>query len=152
MPRLGRTPLLEPRGALWAEVDVYGQKIQVLNAHLSLSQTEGFLQTKALLGPDWMGNPACIAPVIFCGDLNALSKSKICLLLAARKLKNVQFELQGHRPLKTLPSFYPMRLVDHIFVSPEVKTIKIEAPRTELERVASDHLPLVVDVEWPLRR
>ncbi len=144
LPRFSNR-LLEPRGALWIEIDVNGKRVQILNTHLSLFPREGLLQTEALLSADWMGNPACRGPVIFCGDLNAFPNSKICRRLGQR-LRNAQTQLAGHRALNTLPSFYPFRLVDHIFVSPGIRTTKVEVPNTELERVSSDHLPLIVDV------
>jgi endonuclease/exonuclease/phosphatase family metal-dependent hydrolase len=150
LPKLPRTPYLEPRGAMWVEIDARGVKIQVFNTHLSLSPTEGLLQIKALCGPDWLGSSDCRGPVIFCGDLNALSRSKICGHLGQR-LKNTHFELSGHRPLKTIPSYFPLGLVDHIFADGKIRTTRIEVPRMELERMASDHLPLIVDVELSAR-
>jgi endonuclease/exonuclease/phosphatase family metal-dependent hydrolase len=146
LPKLPRALFLEPRGALWVEIDVNGCKVQVLNTHLSLSPAEGLLQMQALCGPDWLGSSACQDPVVFCGDLNALSGSKICKQLA-QLLKNTHFELVGHRPLKTLPSFYPLSLVDHIFVGPGLETKKIEVPNTALEKISSDHLPLIIDLQ-----
>lgn len=146
LPKLPRSPFLEPRGAMWAEIDVRGLKVQLFNTHLSLSPAEGLLQIKALCGPDWMGSPDCKGPVVFCGDLNALSRSEICRHLE-QTLKNTHFELTGHRPLKTLPSFYPMGLVDHIFTGSGITTKKIEVPGTKLEKISSDHLPLIVDVQ-----
>lgn len=146
LPRLPRAPFLEPRAALWVEIDVRGTTLQVINTHLSLSPTEGLLQMKALCGPDWLGSPFCRGPVVFCGDLNTLSRSKICQHLG-QTLKNIQFELNGHRPPKTLPSFYPLGLVDHIFVGPGLKTTRIEVPKTRRERMSSDHLPLIADLQ-----
>ena len=105
------------------------------------------MQMKALCGPDWMGSPACLGPVIFCGDLNASSQSKICKHLGLM-LKNTHLDLKGHRSLKTLPSFYPVSLVDHIFVGAGFSTTKIEVPQTGLEKIASDHLPLLVDIQY----
>ncbi len=145
LPKLPRALFLEPRGALWVEIDACGLKIQVFNTHLSLSPAERLLQMKVLCGPDWLGNPACQGPVIFCGDLNAWSNAKICRQLG-QVLKNTHTELVGHRPLKTLPSFYPLSLVDHIFVGPGIETKKIEVPNMALEKISSDHLPLIVDV------
>ncbi len=146
LPKLFQTPILEPRGALWVEIDRQGLKIQVFNTHLSLSSMEGLLQMRALCGVDWIGNPACQSPIIFCGDLNALSNSRICKHLG-QLLKNTHLELNGHHSLKTLPSFYPLGLVDHIFIGTGFKTIKNKTPRTALERISSDHLPLITDVE-----
>jgi len=146
LPKLPRHLFLEPRGALWVEIDVYGQKVQVVNTHLSLSPVEGLLQMKALCGPDWMANPDCNGLVVFCGDLNALSNSKICKHLG-QTLKNTHTELKGHRPLKTLPSYYPLGLVDHIFVGAGLQTTQIEVPKSQIEKISSDHLPLIVDLQ-----
>lgn len=146
LPKLSGNRFFEPRGAVWVEIDLWGQKVNIFNTHLSLSANEGFLQTEALLGSDWIGNAACQDPVILCGDLNALPKSKICGLIG-RRFKNAQFELSGHRILKTLPSFHPIGLVDHVFVGAGIKTLSISVPKTKLERVSSDHLPLIVELE-----
>jgi endonuclease/exonuclease/phosphatase family metal-dependent hydrolase len=41
----------------------------------------------------------------------------------------------------------PIRRIDHIFVGDGFRVLNTEVPRTRLTRVASDHLPLVVDLE-----
>ncbi len=146
LPKLLRGTLLEPRGALWVEIDVEGKKTQILNTHLSLSQREGLMQMEVLLGPDWIGNPACRGPVILCGDFNASLQSRLCNRVG-RVLKNAQLELDDHRALNTWASFSPLRLIDHVFVGPGIKIKKIEVPRTELERASSDHLPLIVEFQ-----
>ena len=38
-----------------------------------------------------------------------------------------------------------MLRIDHIFVSPEIKVENVFVPFDPLTRVASDHLPLVMD-------
>ena len=146
LPKLPRNPLLEPRGAQWVEIDCDGKKIHFFNTHLSLFSREGLMQTEALMGKEWIGSPECEGFVIFCGDLNASPGSKICRHIG-RTLKNAQFELSHHHPLKTLPSFFPLGLVDHVFIGPGIKVKNIEVPRTELEKISSDHLPLIVDVQ-----
>ncbi len=146
LPKMSGSRMLEPRGALWVEIDLRGKKIQLLNTHLSLSPREGLMQTEALLGEDWIGNPACEGPVILCGDFNALPGSKICGLIS-KKLKHAHLEMSLGHPLKTLPSFFPLGLVDHVFIGPGIEVKNIEVPRTELEKLSSDHLPLIVDVQ-----
>ena len=146
LPRLAWPPFLEPRGAMWVEIDADGRKVQVINTHLSLLPAERFLQAEVLLGPDWAANPAFKGPAIFCGDFNALPKSKVCARIE-RVFKNAQLELAGHRLLKTLPSFYPLRSVDHVFVGPGIQIVAIEVPKTPLERISSDHLPLIAEVK-----
>jgi endonuclease/exonuclease/phosphatase family metal-dependent hydrolase len=39
--------------------------------------------------------------------------------------------------------------IDHVFVDPRFEVIGIEVPNTEPTRVASDHLPLIVEVRIP---
>ncbi len=146
LPKLSQRSFLEPRGALWIELEWHGLKVQIFNTHLSLSPTEGLLQVKALCGPEWMGAAAGLGPILFCGDLNALPHSKICKELE-KMLKNTHSEFKDNRPLKTLPSFYPLGLVDHIFMGPGFRATHIQAPRTELEKIASDHLPLIADLQ-----
>ena len=148
LPKMSGSRMLEPRGALWVEIDCAGKKIQLLNTHLSLSPREGLMQTEALLGEDWIGNPACEGPIILCGDFNALPGSKICGRIG-QKLKHAQFEMNLARPLKTLPSFFPLGLVDHVFVGADLKVLSVEVPRTELEKISSDHLPLIADIQVP---
>ena len=149
---LGRLPgfsnwkYYEPRGALWVEIDVDGKKIHVVNAHLSYWHREGLIQANALLGPDWMGNPACQNPMILCGDFNALPRSPICNRIS-RNLRDVQLSVTGRQPFKTWWTFHPVGRIDHVFVGPQIKVLGVEVPKTYLERIASDHMPLVVDLQ-----
>ncbi len=146
LPRLKETRLLEPRGAIWVEVDIHGKTLQLLNTHLSLSSKEAFMQAEAVRGPEWLGGLQEKELLVVCGDLNVETYSRVCAHIG-EGLKNVQTSLEGHRELKTIPGYYPVRTLDHIFVGSAIKVKKIEVPRTELERMASDHLPLIADLE-----
>ena len=52
----------------------------------------------------------------------------------------------GERIHRTWSGRVPVRRIDHVFTSGELGVKSIRAPRTRLSRVASDHLPLVVDI------
>jgi endonuclease/exonuclease/phosphatase family metal-dependent hydrolase len=145
LPSFMQTPLLEKRGVLWVEVNAHGRKVQVINTHLSLFPPEGLLQAKSLLGGDWLGHPACQDPVVLCGDFNSRLNSMIGRTLG-KEFHSILFDVPGARRLKTFPSFFPLGLVDHIFLGPGVKAVKIETPKTHLEKTASDHLPLIVEI------
>jgi len=147
LPKLQNNPLLEPRGAQWVEIDCDGKKINFFNTHLSLSSREGLMQTEVLLDEGWIGSPSCEGPTILCGDLNALPGSKICGHIS-KKLNHACLEMRLKHPLKTLPSFFPLGLVDHIFVGQGLVVKSIEVPRTELEKLSSDHLPLIADIQF----
>ncbi len=150
LPGLAARPRLEPRGALWVAVDLHGQEIQVVNTHLGLHPRERIAQIEALLGSDWLADERCRAPVVLCGDFNALPSSPVCRQLSGR-FNDVQTRSSRHRPKSTFPSRIPRIRIDHIFVSPGLEVAGVEVPAWELARVASDHLPLVAEIRLPLR-
>ena len=52
-------------------------------------------------------------------------------------------------PRNTFPSRFPLVRIDHVFHSPDVNVRRVVVPRTRWTRVASDHLPVVVEVSLP---
>ena len=50
-------------------------------------------------------------------------------------------------PSATFPSVLPVLRIDHVFVSDEVRVLDVFAPYDPTTRIASDHLPLVMDFE-----
>ncbi|MFN3930596.1 MAG: endonuclease/exonuclease/phosphatase family protein [Brevundimonas sp.] len=146
LPTLRGIPGLEPRGALWAAIDIDGVELNVITTHLGLVPREQRLQVAALLGEGWLGNPACIGPTLLTGDFNATSITRPYQALA-RRLSDCQRAL-GLRPsVKTFPSSFPAIRIDHCFTSPEIEVKAVTAPFSPLARMASDHLPLVVDFD-----
>lgn len=136
----------EPRSAMWARVDVAGRVINVITTHLGLGPRERVLQVRALLGEEWIGSIPPEEPVVLCGDFNALPGSAPYRLTAAR-LRDVQAADQGHRPLGTFSSMQPLVRLDHIFTTPHFTRRQVVVVRNDLTRVASDHLPLVADLQ-----
>ena len=146
LPGLAGRPHLEPRGALWValQLDV-NFEVQLINTHLGLVPRERLTQIEALLGPSWLGHPDCREPVVLCGDLNALPRSVVCRRLG-EQLDDAQVVLDDYRPQRTWFSGYPVGRIDHVFVSRDIRVEAVDVPRSELTRLASDHLPLVVDL------
>jgi endonuclease/exonuclease/phosphatase family metal-dependent hydrolase len=143
LPGLQRLPRLEPRGAIWVTIDLGGTKLQVINTHLGLLGRERLAQVETLLGERWIGNQSCVEPVLLVGDFNLLPWSA-----AYRRLRKHLRDAQLCRaafPRPTFPAKAPMLRIDHVFVSERVEVYRIEVPRTALTRIASDHLPLIVD-------
>jgi endonuclease/exonuclease/phosphatase family metal-dependent hydrolase len=135
---------VEPRGALWIAAEIDGIEVQVINAHLGLVPREQRRQAAALAGPDWLARTDCGAPAILLGDFNATRASVVYRTLAAR-LDDARRRAAARKPTSTFPSRFPVLRIDHVFVSPDVRVAGIEAPYDALTRVASDHLPLVMD-------
>jgi endonuclease/exonuclease/phosphatase family metal-dependent hydrolase len=143
----GKTLVLgsEPRGAVWVEVDVGDSTVQVFNTHLGLRPRERQEQIDALLGTDWAGHPDCKGPVVFCGDFNAGPRSYVYRSIGQR-FQDTQLCANRKRPVSTWLSTWPVLRIDHVFVSRDVEVAAAMVPRSMLMRVASDHLPLVVDL------
>lgn len=135
---------VEPRGALWAAIHVPGGEVNVVCTHLGLRGTERLGQVDCLLGKDWLGSPACRDPVILGGDFNAVPQSRAYRRLAAA-LRDAQEAARPARPRPTFPSRLPMLRLDHVFLRGIPEVSRAEPLRTPLARVASDHLPLLVE-------
>ncbi|QTL02142.1 endonuclease/exonuclease/phosphatase family protein [Aquabacter sp. L1I39] len=135
---------VEPRGALWVEVDVAGQPVQVLNAHFGLLPRERLDQARALLGPDWLGHPLCRGPAVLLGDFNARPASAAYRLLATQ-LRDAQ-RADGRPPAATFPSRWPLLRIDHVFLRGDLRVEGCEVVSGRATRLASDHLPLMVDL------
>ena len=146
LPTLKGVPGLEPRGALWAVIDLGAATVNVVTTHLGLVPREQRLQAKALVGPDWLGHPDCIGPTILTGDFNATSITRPYQTLV-RRLDDAQTRLGLKPTLKTFPSSFPAIRIDHCFVSPDIRVTAARAPFSPLARMASDHLPLIIDFE-----
>lgn len=148
LPLYRRVPGLEPRGALWVEVEFEGCKVQIINTHLGLIPQEQKRQAAALLGPDWMGADEWVAPGIVLGDFNATPYSA-----TYRMLRTALRDAQAPTPTwprpatATFPSSFPFMRIDHVFLTKGLETRGVRSPYDARARVASDHLPLVVDLE-----
>lgn len=146
LPALKRRALLtEPRGALWVELDVEGASLHLINAHLSLWPAERAIQAEALMGPDWVGSPEALGPMVVCGDFNAAPASPVYRKFT-ETFRDAQLSLPGRFPKATWLSRYPFTRIDHLFAGPGVEVLDIVVPRTELDQISSDHLPLLAEL------
>jgi endonuclease/exonuclease/phosphatase family metal-dependent hydrolase len=146
LPGYPRLPQLEPRGALWLEVEIDGRPVQVINTHLGLVPREQQLQAHHLAGPSWLAHPRRKGPTILLGDFNATGTSVVYRTLTA-KLEPARGLAPTRQPTSTFPSQLPVLRIDHLFVSREIVVRDVFAPFEPLTRIASDHLPLVMDFE-----
>ena len=137
----------EPRGVSWhGGARSTARELQVLVTHLGLTRRERLAQIEALLGPLWLGDPRCAAPRLLCGDLNCRPGSP-----EHRRLEEVLVDAALVSPpaagSATFPALRPLVRLDHVLVSPDLRVHRTEVPRRRELRRASDHLPLVVDLE-----
>lgn len=147
LPRMDGTGY-EPRGAMWVALDWKGVKINVINTHLSIWPRERMLQAEALLKKEWLAPEE--EPVILCGDFNAFPGSAVYRRIS-KKYKDSQTILEGHRRRGTWSGHYPVAQIDHVFLSPHFEVAAVSVPRTNLNKIASDHLPYISDLKIKIK-
>ncbi|WP_332873807.1 endonuclease/exonuclease/phosphatase family protein [Aurantimonas marina] len=146
LPGLSARPKLEPRGALWISVETGGTALQVINTHFGLNRNERLRQAETVLGAEWLGHPECRNPVVLVGDFNAVPRSRAYRRLAQHLSEAAR--LAGNSdPGATYPSRMPLLRIDHAFLRGAVTVRSVTSIRTPLTRVASDHLPLLLELE-----
>jgi endonuclease/exonuclease/phosphatase family metal-dependent hydrolase len=151
----GGVPVVEPRDGLHATLTVGDREISVITTHLGLAYAERAAQIDRLHQNDFLGGIPADRPALFLGDLNLAPGGKLYRRLVSRwqssnghaAFRDVQAHATDHVAIKTFPSFMPVRQLDHIFVSPHFKIQRVHSPANLLTRRASDHLPLVADLE-----
>jgi len=145
-------PRLEPRGVLWVKIEFQGKIINVMNTHLGLTPSERSIQVDALLSREWLTHPDCHESMILCGDFNAApwqsTYRRLSTVLNDVQIKNVNSrQVKNNKSQNTFSSRYPMVRIDHIFIDESIQVKKFKVAMTSLTSVASDHLPLIVDLE-----
>lgn len=137
---------LEKRGAIWATVDYRGREVQIINTHFGHNLRERLLQAETLLGAGWAAHSSCSPPLVVCGDFNTLPISSVYRRFR-KLLKDAQLSIKGRRPMNTYPSRFPVARIDHIFTGAGVEVMDTNVPRNKLTCLASDHLPLIAEIE-----
>lgn len=143
-------PRLKPRkrGVMRTMLNMPNGSVTLINTHLSVFMLEREIQLNEVLR--WNGLPenAMKVPIILCGDLNARPSSFTYRRLS-RFLNDVQkSSMDQQSPIPTFHARSPFSRIDHIFVSHHFTPFRTEVIRTPQTKVASDHLPLVVDLAW----
>jgi endonuclease/exonuclease/phosphatase family metal-dependent hydrolase len=87
-------------------------------------------------------------PLIFCGDLNAGAYSPVYRRMSAHLVDVQKAVRQKGYPRATFFSFYRILRLDHIFVSHHVRTLRVHVPIDAASKKASDHLPLLAELEF----
>ncbi len=132
------TPGRHLRGAAFVRGSVRGADFTVSGSHLATDPTERPDQAahwKAAL-------TALTGPVIAAGDLNEGPGGG-----AWRTVEDGLVSSTAGRP--TFPATLPARLIDGLFVTPDIALEKYQVVENDLARRASDHLPVLADLIVP---
>ncbi len=128
----------EPRSIIDVMIETPGgEPLRCLATHLGLSSRERKHQHRliaALLSKHWEG------PTLLMGDLNEWRPYAPAL----RRIDRLLGPSLGRR---SFPSRLPLLPLDRIWISPNRMLQSVAAHRTPISQAASDHLPVVADLE-----
>ena len=147
LPGLAYRPHIEPRGAIWARIELANGPVDVVNTHFGLRRRERRAQARALLGPEWLGQADPTMPMVLAGDFNSFPRGRVCGMIRKHFADAHRLGCPNlGRPRRTFPSRFPVFRIDHVFITRQISVASADTHRTPLSRVASDHLPLATDL------
>jgi endonuclease/exonuclease/phosphatase family metal-dependent hydrolase len=125
-------PTIEPRGAVFADVDVSGHIVRIVGMHLDLSGLRRRQQARAILHALERKAPL---PTVLMGDLNEWRRTGGCL---ADFSHHHAMALTG----RSFPASRPLARLDRIMASRDLHIESAAAHLSAKAKVASDHLPV----------
>jgi endonuclease/exonuclease/phosphatase family metal-dependent hydrolase len=131
-------PRREPRGAIELAFTVNGVNIQMIATHLGLRPGERRFQIKELLA---MVDASTADVRILLGDLNEW-------FLWGRPMRWLESEFGSPPRPATFPAFWPVFALDRIWIRPGKAIRNLQVHQTKMARMASDHLPIVADLDF----
>jgi len=134
-------PTRGPRNAIMAEIETPGGRLRVLTSHFGLHFRERLAQARMIADLAAANEP--VATLVL-GDFNDWLPFSPVVRLLSRSLGRRMSEV---RRLPTFPNQLPVLALDRILVNDRIRLLDVRVPRSPLARVASDHRPLVADIE-----
>jgi len=131
----------KPRGAQLVSVASPEGPLHVVNTHLGLAERERHWQIDRLLG-HVLFRSADHLPTLLVGDFNDWRDTLAGGPLAGGGFAQVTAPARGFR---SFPAWLAVGSLDKAFVRGRIGVREARIVRTRLAKVASDHLPLVVD-------
>lgn len=133
-------PVLEPRGAVRADLMVEGRRMRVVGMHLDLSGIRRRHQIRSVLAH--CADCTERVPTVMMGDLNEWSPRGGCF-------REFGADWQVLAPGRSFPSRRPMATLDRIIASAEWSVLGTNVHHSPLSAVGSDHLPVVASLALP---
>jgi len=130
-------PGLEPRGAVCADLSVWGMPMRIAGTHLGLMRRHRRKQLSALIAEVQSG---ALMPSAIAGDLNEWSTSV--------GLGRLHKHFDIHAPGQSFHARRPIAPLDRIALDNQLIAISGGVVETPLARRASDHLPIWMDVRF----
>lgn len=135
-------PGREPRGAIEGLVRVRSAEVRIIVVHLGLAAAERWVQICKLAEVIRNRNSGRL---ILLGDMNEWYPR-------SRGLDLLHRYMGKSNTIPSYPAWCPFLSLDRIWVRPRDSLIKVRAHATALSRVASDHLPIVAEIQIAQRK
>ena len=134
-------PGKKARGAQLGIIDSPEGSFRFINLHLGLGEQERHQQIEHLLSHHLFRRSQSL-PTLIAGDTNDWRNT-----LAEGKLASHGFEHCTHpiSRFRTFPAYLPVGSLDKVYCTPGIRIANLRVVRTKAAKIASDHLPLVVD-------
>lgn len=136
-------PLKKRRRALLAHcrlrIEGHQRTLLIVNLHLGLAGFERKIQLNRILECETVRRTHHRTPVIIGGDYNDVWET-----LGKRIMAPAGFHAANHH-FRTFPAALPARALDHIYYRGDLELDHAFACRSQVAKVASDHLPFVSD-------
>ena len=133
----------KPRGAQLVVVNTPDGPLHVVNWHLGLREKERRWQVNHLLHHESFRTAAHL-PTVIVGDYNDWRNTLEELIFARHSFHQATSPLKKFR---SFPSFLMLMSLDKLFYRGNVTVKEAKVVRSPLARRASDHLPLVADLQ-----
>jgi len=136
-----RLPYLEPRGAILVEFEKDGVPMRLIATHLGLTRQMRRVQLQEIVDITASREEM---PTIIAGDFNEWS--------TLSGLEPLQGRFNIVSPGRSFHSAQPLAALDRIGLTPGIDLHDAGVHETALSRIASDHLPVWVDLMLPVPR
>lgn len=133
-------PMLEPRGAVRADLMVDDRRLRIIGMHLDLSGLRRRDQVRAVLDHVRVREASC--PTVLMGDFNEWSPRGGCLREFGEDWRVIA-------PGRSYPSRQPVAQLDRIVVSAGWDCVGTGVHRSPLSARGSDHLPVWARLALP---
>lgn len=134
-------PMLEPRGAIRADLLVDGQRLRVAGMHLDLSGLRRRHQARAVLHHLTQCNHGH-CPTVLMGDLNEWATR-------GGVFREFGEEWQVLNPGRSFPARRPVAPLDRIIATPDWSVVEAGVHHSALAAMGSDHLPVRARLTLP---
>jgi endonuclease/exonuclease/phosphatase family metal-dependent hydrolase len=135
-----KLPVVEPRGAVVADISINGMTLRCVGTHLGLLARNRRQQIKAIT--QILQDSPEEFPTIIAGDFNEWSKTDRAVSLFGNRYSSLE-------PLPSFHSALPVAALDRIIISNDISAKTSSVHKSKKSKIASDHLPLWADLLLP---